>query len=79
MPEWESASSPEVIFSIGSHTTSQSSLSCNNGKGEVPFLELVPPLFIVLQFPMLWQNCTHALLASTQFTGFLELTIGAKA
>ena len=60
VPGWESTSSPEVISSIASCTTSPSSPSCDNGKGEVPFCELVPPLFAVLHFSMLWQHhlCT---------------------
>ena len=42
-PGWEITSSPKAISSIGSHTMSPSSPSCDDGKGEVPFCELVPP------------------------------------
>ena len=55
-PGCKSTSSPEAIYSIGSHTISPSFPSWDNGKGEAPFFECVPPLFAVLHFPKLWQK-----------------------
>ena len=57
VPVLESASLPETFYSMWSHTTSPSSPSCDDGKGEAPFCTLAPPLFAVLHFPMLWQKC----------------------
>ena len=56
VPVQEGTSSPEIISSIGSCTTSPSSPSCNSGKGKAPFCALVPLLLAVLHFPMLWQK-----------------------
>ena len=80
VPVWESASSPEAISSIGSHTMSPSSPSCNDGKGEVHSSASLCPL--CLQFyasPCYGRSISHALLTNNQFTGYLEFTIGTKA
>ena len=64
----ESTSFPEMISSIGSHTTSPSfPIHCNdNGKGEAPFCEFAAPFVsAVLHFPMLWQK--HQLCIVSQY------------
>ena len=75
---WESTSSPEAISCIGSHTMWPST-PCNDGKGEVPFWELYPLCLQSYVSPCYSRSVTYALLASTQFTGSLEFTIGTKA
>ena len=78
----ESTSSPEMISSIGSHVPHHHPPHpLIMERGRCPFVQVgMPSLFLVLCFPMLQQKqyLIH-LLASNQFTEFLEFAIGAKA
>ena len=66
MPGCKSTSPIAAISSIRSHTVSPSSPSCNDGKGEVPLCEFVPPLFVVLHLPMIWQKHYSSTICSYQ-------------
>ena len=70
---WESTSSPEALFSIGSHTMSPFCPSCDNGKVVVPFCSWCPLCLWYYISPCYGRRVTYALLASTQFSGSLRV------